>query len=118
MTSFDFQPILCRKCGAVVWSGISWAGFSRLLDKQRLTIEEEIIKRLSKVMTYELHRTRVSFEAVERSYNRIRWASPDKDHVIVAEHHCSTMQLFESVDDAPKYWASPVTYQASEGVPF
>ena len=117
MTSSDFKPILCSKCGALVWSGISWAGFARLLDKQRLTIEEEVIKRINKLMTYELHRTRVSFEAVERSYNRIRWALPDKDHVIVAEHHCSTTHLFETVDDAPSYWKS-ATYTAPEGIPF
>lgn len=115
----DFKPILCRKCGAVVWSGFSWAGFKKTLGKDRLTIEEEIIKRISGLMTYECHRTRVSFEAVERSVNRIKWANPDKDHVILADHHCSTMALFETLDDVPQYWARPVIAKAdSEGVPF
>lgn len=117
MSIFDFKPIFCSKCNAVVWSGISWAGFARLLDKQRLTIEEEIIHRLQGRRSYELHRTMVSFEAVERSVNRIKWARPDKDRVIVADHHCSTMRLFETLDDVPNYWARP-KYQHSEGVPF
>ena len=117
MTSSDFKPILCSKCGAVVWSGISWAGFARLLDKQRLTIEEEVIHRLAKRRSYELHRTMVSFEAVERTANRIKWARGDKDRVIVADHHCSTMRLFETLDDVPSYWKD-AKYQHSEGVPF
>jgi len=70
-------------------------------------------------MTYECHRTRVSFEAVERSVNRIKWALPGKDRVILADHHCSTMALFETLDDVPNYW--PTLGKAkieSEGVPF
>lgn len=70
-------------------------------------------------MTYECHRTRVSFEAVERTTNRIRWAAPGKDRVILADHHCSTMALFETLDDAPNYWPERVTTKAkAEGVPF
>jgi hypothetical protein len=98
----DFKPINCSRCGALIWTGVSWAGFTRRLDTPRLTIEEEIIKRLSYLMTYELHRTRVSFEAVERSHNRIRWARSDRDHVIVADHTCQGFRLFES--EPPKYW--------------
>jgi hypothetical protein len=107
MTTLDFKPILCPKCGTLVFSGISWAGFAKLLDKNTLTIEEEIIKKLSGLKTYEIHRTRVSFEAVERSANRIKWATPDKTRIVLADHHCSTMSLFETLDDAPNYWAKP-----------
>ena len=115
----DFKPIICNKCGSVVWSGFSWGGFKKTLGKDRLTIEEEIIKRISGLMTYECHRTRVSFEAVERTTNRIRWAAPGKDRVILADHHCSTMALFETLDDAPNYWPERVTTKAkAEGVPF
>lgn len=117
--SADFKPILCAKCGGLVWSGYSWAGFKKTLGKDRLTIEEEIIKRISGLMTYECHRTRVSFEAVERSVNRIKWALPGKDRVILADHHCSTMALFETLDDVPNYW--PTLGKAkteSEGVTF
>lgn len=119
MSISDFKPIICARCNTVVWSGISWAGFSRLLDKQRLTIEEEIIKRLSGLMTYEIHRTRVSFEAVERSVNRIKWAAPGKDRVILADHHCANMSLFETLDDVPAYWSQPVMATSPvEGMPF
>ena len=117
MATTDFKPILCGKCGGLVWSGITWAGFARLLGKDRLTIEEEIIKKISGLKTYELHRTMVSFEAVERSVNRIKWAKPDKNRVVVADHRCSLMVLFETLEDAPNYWPS-VTYKHSEGVPF
>ncbi len=39
MNSFDFKPIICKKCGTVVWSGISWAGFARLLDNAELATQ-------------------------------------------------------------------------------
>ena len=116
-----FKPILCGKCGTVVWSGISWAGFRKKLDTARLTIEEEIIKRVSGLMTYELHRTQVSFEAVERTLQRIQWAKPSANKVIVADHHCSTYSLFGSIDTVPDYWARPVvtaTAPDSEEFPF
>jgi hypothetical protein len=53
----DFKPINCRRCGALVWQGISWAGFARRLETPLLTIEEEIIKRISGLMTYEVFRS-------------------------------------------------------------
>ena len=110
----DFKPINCSRCGALVWAGISWAGFARYLDTHRLTIEEEIIKRLSGLKTYELHRTRVSFEAVERSVQRIRWADPSKDVVVLADHVCQGFRLFET--EAPWYWSklSTVTSTSEE----
>lgn len=110
----DFKPVTCGRCQAVIWAGISWAGFARRLDTPRLTIEEEIIKRLSGLMTYELHRTRVSFEAVERSLQRIRWADPSKDRVILADHTCQGFRLFET--EVPWYWSklSTVTSTSEE----
>ena len=95
-----FKPVNCKKCGTVVWAGISWAGFAKTLDKQVLTIEEEIIKRLNGLMTYELHKTSVSFEAVERSLIRIQGQKPNK--VILADHTCSTFRLFDT--EVPEYF--------------
>jgi len=100
----DFKPVICPRCNALIWTGISWAGFARRLDKERLTIEQEIIKVIAGLKTYEAHRTMVSFEAVERSANRIKWATPGKDRVILADHLCSSLALFETLDDAPDYW--------------
>jgi len=114
-----FKPIICKRCGTVVWSGISWAGFAKLLDTNRLTIEEEVIKRINGLMTYEAHRTQVTFEVVERSLNRIKWAQPGKDRIILADHHCSDMKLFQSIDTVPDYWATPVvTSSPVEGFGF
>ena len=115
----DFKPINCSRCGALIWAGISWAGFARRLDTPRLTIEEEVIKRINGLMTYEAHRTQVTFEVVERSLNRIRWAVPNKDRIILADHHCSDMKLFQSIDTVPDYWARPVVASSPvEGFPF
>lgn len=112
----NFEAINCRRCGALVWEGISWAGFARKLDTPRLTIEEEIVAILKGRKTYELHRTRVSFEAVERCAQRIKWASPDKDHIILADHLCSGYHLFQV--EAPQYWPQPVRPTPTEAVPF
>ncbi len=98
----DFKPINCRRCGCVIWQGISWAGFARRLDTPLLTIEEEIIKRISGLMTYEVFRTRVSFEVVERSLNRIRWAKGDMARMILADHICQGSVLFDT--HIPNYW--------------
>jgi hypothetical protein len=115
----NFRPILCARCGTVVWTGISWAGFSKKLDIQRLTIEEEIIKKISGLKTYEAHRTRVSFEAVERGLLRIKGQKFDPNRIILADHQCSDFSLFSSVDLAPDYWAKPtVATTQEEGFPF
>jgi DNA-directed RNA polymerase subunit N (RpoN/RPB10) len=115
----DFKPVNCRKCGAVIWQGISWAGFARALDTARLTIEEEIVKVIMGIKTYEAHRTLVSFEAVERSANRIKWADPAKDHVILADHLCAAFTLFATPEDAPNYWnRKQPQYLMPEEAPF
>ena len=105
----DFKPINCRRCGALIWQGISWAGFARRLDTPILSIEEEITKRISNLMTFECHQTRVSFEAVERSVNRIKWGK-SKTSVILAEHYCSGFKLFEVAP--PNYWEKLSTGKA------
>jgi hypothetical protein len=120
MTIFDFKPIECSKCGALVWSGVSWAGFSKTLDTGKLTIEEEITKKINGVGTYELHKTTVSFEAVERTLLRITATPPGKVKVILADHHCSDYQLFTSTQTVPSYWQSaPMAHTyTGEGFPF
>lgn len=103
MISSDFKPINCRKCGALVWHGISWAGFEKQLDTPILTIEEEIVKRINRGMSFECHKTRVSFEAVERSLPRIKFGKRP-DSVILGEHICSSSRLFQF--KPPNYWAT------------
>ena len=99
-----FKPISCKKCGAMIWEGISWAGFHKRLDKKSLTIQEEIIKILSGIKTYECHRTHISFEAIERSLIRIQ-GGRKKHIVILADHTCSTFSLFDN--EIPNYWPRP-----------
>ena len=113
----NFKAILCRRCHAVVWEGISWAGFAKRLDTKSLTVEEELVAILKGLKTYECWRTSVSFEAVERSLIRIQ-GGRKKHTVIVADHICSGTRLFETLEDAPDYWARPMTKVTSEGIPF
>lgn len=113
----DFKPVLCQRCGTVVWTGYSWVGFLKMLDVKRLTIEEEIIKRVNGVMTYEAFKTKVSFEVVERSLLRIQASRPKPERIILADHQCSNYQLFDSIENAPNYWAvqnKPVTVSTGE----
>jgi len=110
-----FKPINCQRCGTVVWEGISWAGFAKKLDKKKLTIEEEIVKRLSGLMTYEIYRTSVSFEAVERSLIRIEGSQREK--IVLADHTCSNFTLFDT--EVPEYFKKPVMVkQTFEEAPF
>ena len=100
----NFKPINCRRCGTVVWEGISWAGFAKRLNKKSLTVEEELVAILQGRKTYECHRTAVSFEAVERSLLRIQ--GKRKKHIhILADHLCSGTVLFDT--EVPNYWAKP-----------
>jgi len=100
----NFQAVNCKQCGVIVWEGISFVGFFKRLDKNQLTIEEELVKVLSGIKTYECHRTQVSFEAVERNW--MRMSAPRKKHIIIlADHSCSSYRLFDT--EVPNYWASP-----------
>lgn len=118
MASEHFKPILCPRCQAVVWHGISWAGFERKLDITVLTIEEEIIKRLTGFKTFQLHKTHVSFEAIERCMIHIKREDRSKK-VVLAEHRCQGFTVFNTVDMAPNYWpATTPAITPSEGVPF
>lgn len=111
----NFKPINCRRCGALVWEGISWAGFAKKLDTKKLTIEEELVAILTGRKTYECWRTMVSFEAVER--NALRMKNPTKPYVVIlADHLCTGYHLFQV--EAPHYWANPVKPRVMEEVPF
>ena len=102
MTTSDFKPVNCGRCGRIIWTGITWAGFSRRLGKNTLTIEEEIMTRLTGLMTYRIYRTRISFEAIERTANRIKWAT-DPDAVILADHTCDGFAIFDT--EIPEYFS-------------
>ena len=88
MSIYDFKIINCAKCGTDVWFGVSWAGFNTKLDMTPLNLVEEILARAKGLMTFEISPTSNSFEAIERSLNRIKWASPMQRRVILAKHSC------------------------------
>jgi hypothetical protein len=100
-------------------------GFQIRLDPGILTIEEEIIKRITGSRTFELHRTHVSFEAGLRSLNAIK-ASQGQKRTILASHACSkAKEIFRfkgqepDEDEIPDYWNRRQKPQLqTEGIPF
>ncbi len=88
MSIYDFKIINCGKCATEVWSGVTWAGFTTKLDMNPLNLVEEILARAKGLMTFEIWPTLYSFEAIERSLNRIKWAKPMQSRVILAKHSC------------------------------
>ena len=124
MKDSDFKPIYCTACGKLIWEGLA-VGFQIRLDPGILTIEEEIIKRITGSRTFELHRTAVSFEAGLRSLNAIK-ASQGQKQTILASHACSkTKEIFRfkgqepDEDEIPDYWNRRQKPQLQiEGIPF
>lgn len=86
MTTFEFKPINCRKCGHLVWDGLSSAGIPIKLDTARLNIVDEIHTLQRGTSTYQIHRTLTSFEATRRSQARMG----AKDPIVLATHTCRT----------------------------
>ena len=124
MKDSNFIPIFCTACGKLIWEGLT-VGFQTRLDPGTLTIQEEIIKRITGSRTFELHRTAVSFEARLRSLNTIK-ASQGKTPIILASHTCSrSKEIFRfkgqepAEDEIPDYWNRRKQQQLEqEGIPF
>ena len=106
MTISNFIVVNCRACGKLIWTGNSSGGFPTKLDTRRLNIVEEIVKKVSKIRTYEAHRTAVSFEATLRIGARVIGSEPDPNRVVLAEHECSTTNQNVAQFDfvVPDYW--------------
>jgi hypothetical protein len=113
MSDFNFKPINCRKCGHLVWDGMTISGFPTKLDTTRLNITDEIVKLTAGIRTYQIHRTSVSFEATRRTAVRMKAADP----IVLAEHTC-TSEGFTFGQVAPEYFDRPQKPAMSEGVPF
>jgi hypothetical protein len=117
MSYLDFKPINCRACGKLIWSGYSSTGFPTKLDTPRLSILEEIVKKVSQIRTYEAHRTLVSFEVTPRIGAYVIGSEFKSDQVILAEHKCSTFTLFET--DVPDYWNRSINQKPTlKEIPF
>lgn len=113
MTALDFGPVNCRKCGNLVWSGISaTSAFQVRLDTDRLNPVEEVQALMAGTPTYQIHRTAKSFEATRRT--AIRMGA--KDPIVLATHTCYTLTVFAK--EAPDYWGKPKLSTTSDEVPF
>jgi len=117
MSYLDFKTVNCRACGKLIWEGYSSAGFLTKLDTPCLSVLEEITKKVSRIRTYEAHRTLVSFEVTPRTGAYIIGSEFKAERIILAEHQCSTFTLFET--EVPDYWNRNLTKQLDlEGIPF
>ena len=124
MRNSNFIPIFCTACGKLIWQGLT-VGFQIKLDPGTLTIQEEIIKRITGSRTFELHKTAVSFEADLRSVNTIQ-RSKGQNPIILASHSCTrTKEIFRfrgqepGQEEVPDYWNRRKTPQLEqEGIPF
>jgi len=113
MSDFNFKPVNCRKCGHLIWDGLSASGMPTKLDTGKLSIIEEIVKLSTGIRTYQIHRTSTSFEATRRTASRMKAIDP----IVLAEHTC-TSSGFTFGQEAPEYFDRPKTPAMTEGVPF
>ena len=113
MSELDFKPINCRKCGNLIWAGVSASSRCDIkLDTARLNLMEELVALTSGTATYQIHRTALSFEATRRTATRMKVAEP----IVLATHTCRAMTIF--AETAPDYWNRVKLSTTSEEVPF
>ena len=113
MSDLDFKPVTCRKCGNLMWAGVSASSRCDVkLDTARLNLMEELVALTAGRATYQIHRTAVSFEATRRTAVRMGAASP----VVLATHQCRELAIF--AEEAPDYWDRVKLSTTSEEVPF
>jgi hypothetical protein len=113
MSYLDFKPTNCRKCGNLIWAGVSATSRCDIkLDTTRLNITDEIVKLTAGTATYQIHRTAVSFEATRRTAIQMRAIDP----IVLATHTCRAITVFSQ--EAPEYFDRPKQPAVSEGMPF
>lgn len=113
MSELDFKPINCRKCGNLIWAGVSASSRCDIkLDTARLNLVEEVVALTSGTATYQIHRTAVSFEATRRTATRMKVAEP----IVLATHTCRALTVF--AEEVPDYWNRVKLSTTSKEVPF
>jgi len=113
VSDLDFKPITCRKCGNLVWAGVSATSRCDVkLDIEQLNIIQEIEKLSTGVATYQIHRTTQSFEATRRTLIRMGAKAP----IVLATHTCRSMTIF--VTEPPEYFDRPKPVTDTNEVPF
>ena len=113
MSELDFKPINCKKCGNLIWAGVSASSRCDIkLDTARLNLTEELVALTSGTATYQIHRTALSFEATRRTATRMKVAEP----IVLATHTCRAITVF--AEEVPDYWNRVKLSTTSEKVPF
>jgi hypothetical protein len=113
MSELDFKPISCRKCGNLIWAGVSATSRCDIkLDTARLNLTEEVMALTAGLATYQVHRTALSFEATRRTAARMKVAEP----IVLATHTCRELTVFAK--QPPDYWNRVKLSTTSEKVPF
>ena len=114
VSDLDFRPINCRKCGNLIWAGVSATSRCDIkLDTARLNLVEEVLALTSGIATYQIHRTAVSFEATRRTAARMKAAAP----IVLATHTCREMTIF--AEEPPDYFnRQKLSTTTVEEVPF
>ena len=113
MSELDFKPINCRKCGNLIWAGVSASSRCDIkLDTARLNLVEEVMALTGGIATYEIHRTALSFEATRRTATRMKVAEP----IVLATHTCRALTVF--AEEPPDYFNRVKLSTTSEKVPF
>ena len=113
MSELDFKPISCKKCGNLIWAGVSATSRCDIkLDTARLNLVEEVIALTNGVGTYQIHRTALSFEATRRTATRMGVADP----IVLATHNCRALTVF--AEQPPDYFNRPKLSTTSKKVPF
>jgi hypothetical protein len=113
MSDLDFKPINCRKCGNLIWAGVSASSRCDIkLDTTRLNLSQELLAMTNGTATYQVHRTALSFEATRRTAARMTVAAP----IVLATHTCRALTVF--AEEAPDYFNRVKLSTTSEKVPF
>jgi hypothetical protein len=114
MSHLDFKPNDCRKCGNLVWEGVSsTSNFDIKLDTNPLNLVQEILALTAGIATYQIHRTAVSFEASRRMAGRMNKGNP----IVLATHACRPITEFGQTP--PDYFNTAKSETTnSEEVPF
>jgi hypothetical protein len=113
LSALDFKPTNCRKCGNLVWAGVSASSRCDIkLDTKQLNLEQEIATLQKNIGTYQIHPTADSFEATRRTAIRMGAKNP----IVLATHTCRSMTIF--AEQPPDYFNRQKKTTISEGCPF
>ena len=110
--SFNFAPIVCKRCNHLIWQGITESGFEVKLSTAKLTIWDELLNMRAGIATYQIHRTFVSFEATRRLGVRMGAIDP----IVLATHVCS-LNNWGGDMNAPDYFNRRVFASANSEEP-